>query len=145
MLRPAHFMIGSAKRNRQSRRGAAVTEFAVVAPIMIMLTMGMIEIGRMVMVKQVMVNASREGARLGALPGTSNAEVTARVQQELDSASITGVSISVTPANLSTAPAGSQVKVLLSVSASQISWVPNPLFSFSKNISTSTTMRRESQ
>ena len=145
MLRSAHFMIGKAKRNQRARRGAAVTEFAVVAPIMIMLTMGMIEIGRMVMVKQVMVNASREGARLGALPGTSNSEVTSRVQQELDSASITGVSISVTPANLVTAPAGSQVKVLLSVPASQISWVPNPLFSFSKNISTSTTMRRESQ
>ncbi len=145
MLRPAHNTIRSTKRNRQSRRGAAVTEFAVVAPIMIMLTMGMIEIGRMVMVKQVMVNASREGARFGALPGTSNTEVTARVQQELSSASITGVSITVTPENLATAPAGSQVKVLLSVSASQISWVPNPLFSFSKNITTSTTMRRESQ
>lgn len=71
----AHFMIGKAKRNQRARRGAAVTEFAVVAPIMILLKMGMIEIGRMVMVKQVMVIASREGARLGALPGTSNADV----------------------------------------------------------------------
>lgn len=145
MQRAAHYKIANAMRRQQTRRGAAVTEFAVVAPIMIMLTMGMIEIGRMVMVKQVMVNASREGARLGALPGTSNAEVMSRVQQELQSSSITGVTISITPENLVMAPAGSQVKVSLHVPSSQISWVPNPLFSFSKSITTSTTMRRESQ
>ncbi len=128
-----------------NRWGAAATEFAVVAPVMILLTMGMIEVGRLVMVKQMMVNASREGARLGALPMTTNAEVVARVTNELSSSSINGVTITVTPENLATAPAGTQVKVQLSVQASQISWVPNPLFSISKNIVTSTTMRRESQ
>lgn len=129
---------------RRNRLGAAATEFAVVAPIMILLTMGMIEVGRMVMVKQMMVNASREGARLGALPGTTNAEVETRVRSELEGSSLTGVTITVTPANLSSAAAGTQVKVSLSVSATQISWIPNPLFSLSKNITTSTTMRRES-
>ncbi len=127
-----------------NRCGAAVVEFAVVAPIMILLTMGMIEVGRMVMVKQIMVNASREGARLGALPGVSDAEVVARVQSELQSASIQGVQITVTPTELALAAAGTPVTVQLSVPASQISWVPNPLFSSSKNITTSTTMRRES-
>ena len=46
---------------RQDRVGAAAVEFAIVAPLMFLLTMGMIEVGRMVMVKQLMVNASREG------------------------------------------------------------------------------------
>ena len=39
-----------------------------VAPLLILLTMGMMEVGRMVMVKQLMVNASREGARRAVLP-----------------------------------------------------------------------------
>jgi Flp pilus assembly protein TadG len=143
--RPNRKRLLNNSRLRLSRSGAAVVEFAVVAPVMILLTMGMIEVGRMVMVKQIMVNASREGARFGALPGSSNEEVTARVQSELESASIAGVQVTVTPAGLATAEAGTAVKVQLSVAASQISWVPNPLFSFSKNITTSTTMRRESQ
>jgi Flp pilus assembly protein TadG len=136
--------VRSKSRVPAKRLGAAAVEFAVVAPIMILLTMGMIEVGRMVMVKQVMVNASREGARLGTLPGVSNADVTAQVQEALQSASIPGVQITVTPVGLATAPAGTQVTVQLTVPASQVGWVPNPLFSVSKNITTSTTMRRES-
>lgn len=133
------------KPSRLNRLGAAATEFAVVAPIMILLTMGMIEVGRMVMVKQIMVNASREGARLGVLPGVSNADVVTRVENELANSSISGVTTTVTPANLATAAAGTQVQVTVTIPASQISWVPNPLFSISKNITASTTMRRESQ
>ncbi len=39
-------------------------EFAVVAPVFLLLVFGMIEYGRMVMVQQVITNASREGARV---------------------------------------------------------------------------------
>lgn len=132
-------------RSEKSRTGAAVAEFAVVAPVMIMLTMGMMEVGRMVMVKQLMVSASREGARLGSLPGASENEVLARVNQELSSVGINGVSVTVTPANLVAATSGTPVTVSLSVHASQISWVHTPMFSSNATITASTTMRRESQ
>jgi Flp pilus assembly protein TadG len=132
------------QRSRASRLGAAAVEFAVIAPVMIMLTMGMIEVGRMVMVKQVMINASRDGARLASLPESTSSEVIARVQSELTSANIPNVQVSVTPSDLATATAGTQVKVELTVAASQVSWVPHPLFSLSKNIVASTSMRRES-
>ena len=49
--------------HRRKRRGAAVVEFAIVAPLFFLLIFGMIEYGRMVMVQQVITNASREGAR----------------------------------------------------------------------------------
>lgn len=132
-------------RCQSSRIGAAVVEFAVVAPIMIMLTMGLMEVGRMVMVKQLMLSASREGARLGTLPGVSEGEVIERVQDELKGVGINGVSVTVTPANLIAAPSGTAVTVSLSVPSSQISWVNTPMFSANTVIDASTTMRRESQ
>ncbi len=44
-----------------------MVEFAIVAPIFFLLIFGMIEFGRVVMVQQLLTNASREGARLGVL------------------------------------------------------------------------------
>ncbi len=111
---------------------------------MVMLTMGMMEVGRVVMVKQVMINASREGARLAVLPTTSATDVTSLVQSQLSGSSINGASVSLTPASLAAAPAGTPVTVTISVNANQVSWIPNPLFTLNKTITASTTMRRES-
>lgn len=132
------------RRTKQRSRGAAVVEFAVVGPLMVMLTMGMIEVGRVVMVKQLMVNASREGARLAILPTTNAQSVLDKVQLELTNASINGAAVSLNPPSLATAAAGTAVTVSISVPASQVSWIPNPAFTFSQTITASTTMRRES-
>lgn len=126
------------------RTGAAVVEFAVVAPLLFMLTLGLMEVSRMVMVKQLLINASREGARLAVLPGTTSAEVLELVSNELTAYSVNGVSVQVQPASLASAAAGTPVTVSLDVEASSVSWIPNPLFSFNQTLSASTTMRKES-
>jgi Flp pilus assembly protein TadG len=48
------------------RRGVAAVEFALLAPVLLILLGGLWEVGRLVEVKQVMDNAAREGARLAA-------------------------------------------------------------------------------
>ena len=132
------------RRRDRNRTGAAVVEFAIVAPVMIMMTMGMMEVGRLVMVKQLLVNASREGARMAVLPGTSTEEVQALVQQELTNSTISGATITITPSILASAGSGTPVTVSISVPAASVSWIPNPMFSLQTNIDASTTMRRES-
>jgi Flp pilus assembly protein TadG len=127
------------------RSGAAVVEFAIVAPVMILLTMGMMEVGRLVMVKQLLVNASREGARLAALPGATAGQVLAQVQTELTGSTISKASVTVTPSELASATAGTPVTVNISVQAKDVSWIPNPVFSLTQTLTASTTMRRESQ
>ena len=131
-------------RSVRSQCGAAVVEFAFVAPLLIMLTFGMLELGRVVMVKQLLINASREGARMAILPASTAEEVIAHVQTELSNSSINGANVVVTPGSLATAQAGSPVTVAVSVSASSVSWIPKPLFVFSQTIDATTTMRRES-
>jgi Flp pilus assembly protein TadG len=132
------------KTRKPHRNGAAVVEFAIVGPLMIMLTMGMMEVGRVVMVKQVMVNASREGARSAILPSTSASDVITLVQSQLTGAAINGATVTVNPSSLTSAAGGTPVTVTVSVNANQVSWIPNPLFTLNKTITASTTMRRES-
>src|SRR5688500_3330716 len=82
---------------RHQRRPAAAVEFAIVAPVFFLLVVGMIEYGRMVMVQQVITNASREGARKAVLDGATTSEVQTTVNSYLTSGSITGATTTVSP------------------------------------------------
>jgi Flp pilus assembly protein TadG len=128
---------------RKQRRGAAVVEFAVVAPLFIMLVFGMIEYGRMVMVQQLIVNAAREGARLGVLDGATTAAVTSAVTGYLSNASISGATVTVSPSPPSSAGYGAPVSVTVSIPFSQVSWLPSPMYLGGKTLTTTTVMRRE--
>src|SRR5687768_6146104 len=52
---------------RRRRRGDAVIEFALLAPVLILILFGIIELGRVVDAWIVVHNAAREGARAGVL------------------------------------------------------------------------------
>lgn len=119
-------------------------EFAVVAPVFLLLVFGMIEYGRMVMVQQVITNASREGARCGVLDGSSHQDVVDVVTRYLDSGSIQGATITVTPTNPEDAEFGDPVTVTVDIPFSQVSWLPSPMYLGGKTLSATTVMRRES-
>lgn len=118
-------------------------EFAVVAPVFFLLVFGMIEYGRMVMVQQVITNASREGARIAVLDGSTTADVTGATESFLHSASINGADVVVTPSPPSSAVYGAPVTVAVSVGFNQVSWLPTPMFLGGRTLSATTVMRRE--
>jgi hypothetical protein len=65
--RPRHF--------GREDRAAAMVEFAIVAPLLFMLVFGLIDVGRFMFEYHHLVNAVRDGARVGAvLPMTTAAE-----------------------------------------------------------------------
>jgi Flp pilus assembly protein TadG len=49
----------------KDRKGASAVEFALILPILILLFFGIIDFGLLIYNKQVITNASREGARAG--------------------------------------------------------------------------------
>jgi Flp pilus assembly protein TadG len=144
-LRRAKFTVEKLRRiGRRYRRGAAVVEFAVVAPIFFLLVFGMIEYGRLVMVQQIITNASREGARIGVLDGSTTQDVTDAVETQLTNATINGATVTVTPNPPSSAGFGEPVTVSVSIPFTQVSWLPTPMFLGGTTISATTVMRRES-
>jgi Flp pilus assembly protein TadG len=58
-----------------SRRGAAVAEFAILAPIFVGLLLGAFELSRGMWAKEILSDAARRACRTGAQPGTSNATI----------------------------------------------------------------------
>ena len=144
LTRPSRKLDKLCRSFRKKRRGASVVEFAIVAPVFILLVFGMLEYGRMVMVQQVLTNASREGARRAVLDGTTTADVEATVNGYLESGSISGATITVTPNPPSGAETGDPVNVTISVPFSNVSWLPSPMYLGATELESTTVMRRES-
>jgi Flp pilus assembly protein TadG len=68
-------------RWRRDNRGTALIEMAFTLPLLLLISIGIIEFGRAFQTWQILTNAAREGARVAVLPGYSDSMVTARVQQ----------------------------------------------------------------
>jgi hypothetical protein len=123
------------RKCRRKRRGAAVVEFAVVA-----LVLGMIEFGRALMVQQMLTNASREGARVAVLEGSSASEVVTAVEERLTT--IDGATVECNP-DPSAAGYGESITVTVTVPFSGVSWLPSPIFLGGEDLTASTVMRVE--
>jgi Flp pilus assembly protein TadG len=61
---------GKLKMRLKSQKGVAAVEFALVLPLLVLLIFGIIEFSLLMFNKQVITNASREGARAGIVAGT---------------------------------------------------------------------------
>jgi Flp pilus assembly protein TadG len=134
-------------RRRLSRRPAAASvEFAVVGLAFVPVLLGIIEIGRGLMVAHVLQVASARGCRTAALESNSDTEVKAAVNTTCDGAGISGQNVTVqvnnATANCNTANAGDEVTVIVSIPFGSISWVPGAKY-LSGNISAQYTLTRE--
>jgi Flp pilus assembly protein TadG len=123
-----------------------VVEFAIVAPVFFLLVFGMIEYGRMVMVQQVITNASREGARRAVLDGATSSEVKSKVNAYLESAGIkpSPEYTDVDPSPPTDAGYRQPVTVSVTIPFSEVSWMPTPMFLKNVELSAKTVMSRES-
>ncbi|HVJ80553.1 MAG TPA: TadE/TadG family type IV pilus assembly protein [Planctomycetia bacterium] len=142
---------------RSARKGAATLEFAVVAPVLILLIMGMLEIGRAIMVVNFVNSAARDGARRAALTNASAADVISTTRQSLSRSSINSTNLTITVvsdvnedgttedvSDLSSIPTGRPVGVRVNVPFQDIGWLGRSLFiPANRNLTDVSLMRRE--
>ena len=112
------------------------------APVFLLLVIGMVELGRALMVQQVLINASRVGARQAIILGATTSSVQQAVQEYAASAAVPGVTVNVTPSPSSVA-AGQPITVQTSVAYSGVSWLPSPWFLGGATLQASSQMRKE--
>lgn len=65
----------------RSEKGAAVVEFALILPLLIMIFAGTVEFSLLYLNKQILATASREGARLGIVAGITDSDIRERVRK----------------------------------------------------------------
>ncbi len=73
----------SRRRNR-IRRGLSTTELALILPVLLWLTFGVMEYGWMFLKMQELTNAARQGARVASRPDATLAEVEGSIHSALE-------------------------------------------------------------
>lgn len=128
---------------RQARRGAALIEFAFIAPVFFMMVLGIFEFGRAMMVQALLTSASQQGARAGVLNGAQDADVTAAVNNYLSGAGVSGASTTCTPSPPSSASPGQDVQVSVSIPYTSVSWLPAPAYLKTATLTSKAIVQRE--
>jgi Flp pilus assembly protein TadG len=90
---------------RAERRASASVELALLAPVLLLLLLGIWEIGRLVQMQQIVDNAAREGARQAARGDLTSAQVQTAVIQYLQDAGINTNGVTFTYMDNSASPA----------------------------------------
>ena len=88
-------------RQERGERGAAVVEFALVVPLLLLLVLGIAEFGRAYNVQTTLSGAARQGVRVMALQNSASAARTA-TKAAAPSLNLTDAQISVAPTTCAT-------------------------------------------
>ena len=122
-------------------KGAAVVELAVVLPLLLTLVFGIIEFGWIFMVRETLVNASREGCRVAVLQGSIQQDVTDQVNASMAGAGLSNYTVQIT----SSTPSDPTETVKVLIPYADVSLLAGYFFGGSTdfNLSATTVMRKE--
>jgi Flp pilus assembly protein TadG len=120
----------SVRASAQIRRGAVAIEFILVSLMLVLTFVSIIEISRMLMVQQVLVNAAREGVRRAVVPNSTDAELTGAdgvLTHYVESAGIPAtydvdVYVNGTLSDVDSALPHDEIRVQLTVPYADVSW-----------------------
>ncbi|BCW79507.1 TadE/TadG family type IV pilus assembly protein [Arthrobacter sp. NicSoilC5] len=109
---------------RDSERGAAAVEFAILLPLLLMLVLGTIEFGRAYNAQITLTNAARDGVRVMAINNDAAAAKTAAQNAAASvSSTIPASDITLSTATCST---GNQVTLTINYTLSTITGIAGP-------------------
>ena len=109
-------------RPRARVQGTAIVEAAIVLPLLLLLVFGALEYGWMFVVQGQIVNAARQGIRIGINPGESNADIITQVGHVMTTAGLAKTGYTVTFGNgtnpqpdAASAPSGTVLYVTVAI------------------------------
>ena len=102
------------QRPRSRRRGAAIVEFAVCLPLLMLIVLGAIEATHAMFLKQALSAAAYEGMRVAIEPRSTQAEAVAQVNSILNSRLVKGSSLVFNPANTENVERGQKISLEIS-------------------------------
>jgi Flp pilus assembly protein TadG len=133
------------RKKENKYRGAAAVEAAIVFPLLLLLTLGVIEYGWLFLKVHQITNATRYGARIAIRPGSSTADVINDIDSLMATADLqtSGYSVVFIPADITSVAVGDPVEVKVTVPWANISLMNLSLLPAPANIGSSVTMAKE--
>lgn len=110
-------------KKRDSRLGAAVVEFAIVANVMVVMTLTCFEFARMNMVRNLSQDAAYFAARQAIVPGATSAEAVDEAERIMDSLISSGYTVTVSDLD----EESTEITVTVAVDLTQVAFFA-PLF-----------------
>jgi hypothetical protein len=108
---PAAGHSDSSGRRRIKRRGAATAEAALCLPILVLLTLGVIEACDAMFARQALLVSAYEGARVAIVPGATAENVEAQIKKISDERKIIGTAFEINPPNFKSRPSGTLITI----------------------------------
>lgn len=133
---------------RRPRNGIAAVEMAFVAPFVFLLVFGAVEFARIMMVRQALTNAAREGCRHACLVNTPHFEDAEQVMRDAlrgviaETEDTELLRVTLDPSFQTTLDPGTTITAAIEVDCADISWIP-PMFFSGAVIRGSAAMKRE--
>jgi Flp pilus assembly protein TadG len=127
-------------RKKQDRRGVALVEFAIVAPILFMFFFACIEFSRVNMIRNAIVDAAYEGARSAITPGATAADGISKANSILAYTKINGATVTCNPSTILSTT--STVSITISVNASNNLWFA-PFYAKNMTMTKTCTLTKE--
>jgi len=116
------------RKRSANRKGAAVVEFAVCLPLLVLIMLGSIEAANMLFLRQALVQASYEGAKSAVKADSDNATVTLIATQVADGRRLSGFTVETIPADISSVPQGEFIRVRSSAPVESNSFISGTVF-----------------
>ena len=129
------------KRARRQRKGAAVVEFAVCLPVIVLIVLGTIEAGSLLFLKQTLVQAAYEGVKVAIVSGDQE-KAQAVVDAVAAGRNLQDVQVQFTPSDIASLPPGEVVTITISAPGDSNSLIPFGPFK-NQVVQTSASMIRE--
>ncbi|MEY4366737.1 MAG: hypothetical protein RLZ28_152 [Actinomycetota bacterium] len=77
--------------NKRSEKGAAALEFAIIVPVLLLLVLGLIDIGRLLLVNMSLLSAAQQGARVSAMTASSVVGSSTTISSSVSNSVPTGI------------------------------------------------------
>ena len=134
-----------ARRSRPRQRGIVLIELALVLPLLLLITFGVIEFGWIFTNTAELTNAARHGARLGVRPAATSAQVLADIDTFMTAAGLggSGYEATLTPGEVAGLEPGQTFTVLVTVPYSNVELTGFPLIPTPTTLRAQVTMAKE--
>lgn len=109
--------------SKSNRQGAAIVEFAVCLPLIFLIVLGSIQGASLLFLKQTLVQASYEGAKVGIRDG-DEAAMRQAVEAVATGRRVQGLALTISPSNIANLPSGETVTVTVSAPGDDNSLFP---------------------
>jgi Flp pilus assembly protein TadG len=131
-------------KNSKSR-GAATIEMALVLPLLMMLTFGVIEYGWIFLKLQQVTGAARHAARIGVTADATNGDISNAVTSLMSEAGLgaSGYQVTISPGNTAGLAAGQPLNVTVAVPYENVELIGIPLIPVPPSLRASVTMAKE--